>query len=169
MSQLGRLVIVAAALIGGGGCGFGTYDGSSNPEVTSSASGVADAGQWWPWVCPDGIYPIPASIPQDYTATGSCGPGGPFTLSVDGCVMFGSWSVLGLSDVETTQPTSSPNLGGWILSATGTVGDGGVDLGDGGSCTATPGATTGVLTFTCSVGAPPKSACRSTLTPVGGT
>jgi hypothetical protein len=158
--------VAVAALIAGGGCGFGTYDDGATPSVLSASDGVADAGQWWPFVCPDGIYPIPASTPQPYLATGSCGDGGPFTLSVYGCEMFADWSVLGLSDVQTTQPTSTPNLGGWIVSATG-AGGGGADAGEAWSCEAISNAAE-VLTFTCSAGAPPATACQSTLTPVSG-
>jgi hypothetical protein len=161
MSGSGRAAIFMAALAAS--CGFGSYDDSANPSVTSANDGVADAGQWWPFVCPDGVYPIPASTPQDYSAAGSCGPGGPLTLSVDGCEMEGNWEVLGLADdsVETLQPTSTPDLGAWILSATGAPGDGGVDLGDGGTCQAVSAGTAGTLSFTCTVGA--ATVCQSTL------
>lgn len=164
MSAAGALALFFAAAAG---CGFGIYDGGSSPQVTNSTTGVPDAGQWWPWVCPDGIYPIPASTPLPYSAQGSCGPGGALLLSVDGCEMIADWSVLGLADVETTQPTSAPNLGGWILTAGGDGADGGVAL-DGGTCTATPDVAAGVLDFTCTAGTPPTTVCLSTLTPVGG-
>ncbi len=157
--------IAATVLFSGAGCGFGSYDDTAAPNVASASDGVADAGQWWPFVCPDGIYPIPASTPTSYAATGSCGDGGPFTLSVDGCEIFGSWSALGLSNVQTTQPTSTPNLGGWIVTATEETGDGGVDGGAALTCEATL-ASVGVLTFSCSAGTPPTTTCQSTLTQV---
>ncbi len=160
-------LVALANLVGGAGCGFGTYNDSAAPQVTSATTGVADAGQWWPWVCPDGDNPSPASTPLAYTASGSCGDGGPFTLSVNGCEMFGTWPVLGLSDVQTLQPTSTPGLGGWIVSATPSAADGGVSDGDGGTdvwnCEATP-ASDGGLTFTCSDVASSATTCQSTLT-----
>jgi len=164
------LALVAIAnLAAGTRCGFGRYDDSAAPQVTSATTGVPDAGQWWPWVCPDGAYPIAASTPVDYTASGFCGDGGAFALSVNGCEMVGTWSVLGLSDVQTLQPTSTPNLGGWIVSATPSAADGGASAGDGGpetwNCEATPTAD-GVLTFTCSDALSSATTCQSTLTPV---
>jgi len=162
-------LIVLANLVAGAGCGFGTYDDSAAPQLTSATNGVADAGQWWPWVCPDGDNPSPASTPLDYTASGSCGDGGAFTLSVNGCEIFGTWSVLGLSDVQTLQPTSTPNLGGWIVSGTASAADGGVSVGDGGAepwnCEATPTADGG-LAFTCSDAISSATTCQSTLIPV---
>ena len=150
-------------------CGFGNYNDSAAPQITSATSGVADAGQWWPWVCPDGASPSRASAPLDYTASGTCGGGGAFTLSVDGCEMFGTWSVLDLSDVQTLQPTSTPGLGGWSVSATPSAADGGAPAGDGGAklwtCEATPTAD-GRLTFTCSDASSTATTCQSTLTPV---
>jgi hypothetical protein len=164
------LSVVLANLIAGAGCGFGTYDDSSAPQLTSSTTGVADAGQWWPFVCPDGDNPSPPSTPLEYTASGSCGDGGPFTLSVNGCEMFGTWSVLGLSNVQTLQPTRTPELGGWIVSATPSTADGGVSVGDGGpetwNCEATPSTDAG-LTFICSDATSSATTCQSTLTPVG--
>ncbi len=163
-------LVTLATFVAGSGCGFGTYNDSAAPQVTSATSGVADAGQWWPWACPDGDNPSPASAPLDYTASGSCGDGGAFTLSVNGCEIFGTWSVLGLSDVQTLQPTSTPSLGGWIVSATPSAADAGVTVGDGGtepwSCEATPSADGG-LTFTCSDAISSATICQSTLTPVG--
>jgi hypothetical protein len=183
-ARKGWLGLLSAAIVAG--CGFGLYDGSASPSVLSANDGVADAGQWWPWACalPDGTFsnPSPPSTPQPYVATGSCGPGGPFTLSVDGCEMFADWSVLGLSNVQTTQPTSTPNLGGWILTATegapgdgdggpgegggdGGADDGGLDGGETLTCTATF-ASAGILTFSCSAGTPPVTTCQSTLAQV---
>ncbi len=159
--------VIAAAFIAGAGCGFGMYDDTASPEVTSASDGVADAGQWWPFVCPDGLYPIPASTPRSYLAAGSCGAGGPFALSVDGCEMFGNWSVLGLSDVQTLQPSSTPGLGAWSVLAEGAFEDGGVDAGEPWTCDTAPVADGG-LSFTCSTGTPPETTCESTLTPVFG-
>jgi hypothetical protein len=162
-------LVAFAILVASGGCGFGRYDDSAAPQVTSATTGVADAGQWWPWACPDGAYPISPSTPLNYTASGSCGDGGAFTLSVNGCEMVGTWSALGLSAVQTLQPTSTPSLGGWIVSATPSAADGGVSVGDGGvetwTCEATP-TTGGVLTFTCSDAVSLATTCQSTLTPV---
>jgi hypothetical protein len=163
--------IALTSLVAGAGCGFGRYDDSAAPQVTSATTGVPDAGQWWPWACPDGASPSPASTPLDYTASGSCGNGGPFALSVDGCEMFGNWSTLGLSDVQTLQPTSTPSLGGWIVSGTPSAADGGLALGDGGvelwNCEATQ-ATGGALAFTCSDAISLATTCQSSLTPVSG-
>jgi hypothetical protein len=167
-----QLSLVAfASFFAVAGCGIGRYDDSAAPQVTSATNGVADAGQWWPWVCADGAYPIAASTPLDYTASGSCGDGGAFTLSVNGCEMVGPWSVLGLSDVQTLQPTSTPSLGGWIISATPLAPDGGVSVGDGGTetwnCVATPAlAPDGGLTFTCSDATSSATTCQSILAPV---
>ncbi len=161
-------LVVLANLVTGTGCGFGSYDDSAAPQITTATNGVADAGPWWPWACPDGDNPSPASTPLDYTASGSCGEGGAFTLSVNGCEMFGTWSVLGLSGVQTLQPTETPSLGGWIVSATPSAADGGVSVGDGGAetwnCEATPTADSG-LTFTCSDVVSSATTCQSTLTP----
>jgi hypothetical protein len=135
------------------------YDGTGSPNP----------GLYWGWVCPDGDAPLDASAPIAYVASGSCGEGGPFTLSVDGCEMFGSWSALGLSNVETTQYASSPALGGWSVTATTGGADGGVSDGGAASstCTAHPAAG-GDLTFTCSAAATSATTCQSTLTPVSG-
>jgi len=133
-------------------------------------TGTPDPGTYWGWVCPDGGTPVDASTPIDYVASGSCGKGGPFTVSVNGCEMFGSWSALGLSDVKTVQYSSSPGLGGWVVTATAGVADGGVpDAGKGASwtCTASPAAR-GDLTFTCSSASTSATTCQSTLTPVSG-
>jgi hypothetical protein len=144
-----------------------------------SGDGNPDPGQYWVWSCPEGGTPLDASTPIDYVASGTCGAGGPFSLSVDGCEMFGSWSVLGLSNVQTVQYASSPGLGGWSISATGTgvteagvveagIADGGAS--DGGAswtCTARA-AKAGDLTFTCSNATTSATTCRSTLTPVSG-
>jgi hypothetical protein len=124
-------------------------------------TGAPDPGQYWGWVCPEGGTPLDASAPIDYVASGSCGAGGAFTLSVDGCEMFGSWSALGLSDVQTTRSASSPGLGGWSVTATGGDADGGTSW----ACTATA-ASGGDLTFTCSDAATSATLCQSTLTPV---
>jgi hypothetical protein len=163
------LLVALANFVAGAGCGFGTYNDSAAPQVTSATTGVADAGQWWPWACPDGANPSPPSAPLDYTAAGTCGDGGALTLSVNGCEIFGTWSVLGLSDVQTLQPTRTPNLGGWIVSATPSAADGGVSLGDGGvetwNCEATPAADGG-LTFTCADAVSLATTCLSTLIPV---
>jgi len=115
---------------------------------------------------------------MDYVATGTCGAGGPFSLSVDGCEMFGTWSALGLSNVQTVQYTSSPGLGGWSVNATGSVGDAGIPEGgvadasvvDGGTswtCTA-KAAKVGDLTLTCSGATSSATTCQSTLKPVTG-
>lgn len=140
-------LVTLANLTAAAGCGFGRYDDSAAPQVTSATNGIADAGQWWPWVCTDGTYPITAPTPLDYTAAGSCGDGGAFTLSVNGCEMVGTWSVLGLSGVLTLQPTSTPSLGGWVVSGTSSAADGGTSVGDGGTetwnCNAMPAADGG--------------------------
>jgi hypothetical protein len=163
-------LVVLASLASSAGCGFGRYDDSAAPQVVSATTGVPDAGQWWPWVCADGIYPIAPSAPLDYTATGSCGDGGPFALSVNGCEMVGPWFVLGLSGVQTLQPTSTPNLGGWSVTGTPSAADGGVTETDGGpvtwNCVATPTGADGALAFTCSDATSAATTCQSTLTPV---
>jgi hypothetical protein len=149
------------------GCGFGTYNDTSDPRITSANSGVADSGQWWPFTCVTGSAPtVPATTPINYATSGSCGDGGPFALSIDGCVMVGDWTVLGLTDVTTTIPSSIPAAGGWEVAGTG-----GFDVGDGGmqwTCDSSSDAS-GVLTFTCTAGEPAVQACQSTLTPVSGT
>jgi hypothetical protein len=124
--------------------------------------GSADPGLYWGWVCADGGTPIPASTPIDYIASGSCGAGGPFMVNVDGCEMFGTWSTLGLSDVESARTTSSPGLGGWSISGTAGVPDGGASW----KCSATPAAS-GDLTFACSDATTSATTCQSTLTPAG--
>jgi hypothetical protein len=128
-----------------------------------NGTGNPDPGLYWNWGCPDGGTPFDASTPVDYVASGSCGAGGPFTLSVDGCEMFGSWSALGLSNVQTTEYTSSPGLGGWSITATEGAADGGASW----NCTAKPAAS-GELTFTCSDATTSATTCTSTLTPAGG-
>jgi hypothetical protein len=129
-------------------------------------TGAPDPGQYWDWVCPEGGTPLDASAPIDYVASGSCGAGGAFTLSVDGCEMFGSWSALGLSNVQTVQYTSSPGLGGWSVSATGGDADGGAaDGGTSWTCAATA-ASGGDLMITCSEPTSSTPLCQSTLTPV---
>ena len=165
---LRALGAVACGLLFVWGCGFGLYDGSDAPQVVDSNDGIWDAGQWWPWACalPDGAFsnPSPASTPIDYTATGTCGDGGAFTLSVDGCEMFGNWDALGLSDVSTNIPSSIPQAGGWEIAATG-----GLDVGDGGTnwtCDAAASDANGDLTLTCTAG--DATACESTLTVVTG-
>jgi hypothetical protein len=132
-----------------------------------SGAGNPDPGLYWGWVCPEGGTPLDASAPIDYVASGTCGAGGPFALSVDGCEMFGSWSALGLSNVATVQYTSSPGLGGWSVTATGDVADGGAADGGGvtWNCTASPAAN-GALTFTCSDATTSATTCQSNLTPV---
>jgi hypothetical protein len=173
-SGLGMVAAQGTLLWGGllttEGCGFGQYDDSSAPQVVDSSTGVWDAGQWWPWACalPDGTLtnPAPQSTPINYTAAGTCGDGGAFALSVDGCEMFGNWDALGLSDVSTTIPTSIPQAGGWEV-----VGTGGFDVGDGGTgwtCDATATDSSGDLTLTCTAGTPSATACESTLTLVSG-
>jgi len=168
-----RLVAAQGALLWGGlltaqGCGFGQYDDSAAPQVVSSSTGVWDAGQWWPWACqlPDGTLtnPSPQSTPINYTATGSCGTGGAFALSVNGCEMFGNWDALGLSDdsVSTTIPSSIPQAGGWEIEAdAGVIGDAGFVW----TCDATATDSSGDLTFTCTDG---DAGCQSTLTMVSG-
>jgi hypothetical protein len=158
--------IVVAALVACGGCGFGTYNDGAAPQVTSASDGVADAGQWWPWICPDGSDPAEPSVPLSYSASGTCGDGGAFALGVDGCEMVGTWTALGLTDVTTHVSSSIPSAGGWEV-----VGTGGFDVGDGGTqwtCEAAE-LSSGALAFTCTAGIPATSACESTLTPVGGT
>jgi hypothetical protein len=124
-------------------------------------TGTPDPGLYWQWVCPDGGgTPVDASAPIDYVATGTCGPGGPFTVSVDGCEMSGSWSALGLSHVETVTYASSPGLGGWTVTGTGGVADGGASW----DCTAKR-AGAGVLTFACFDASRSSTICQSTLTP----
>ncbi len=161
------LVAALGALFSGGllatqGCGFGLYDDSSAPQVVSANDGVWDAGQWWPWACalPDGTLtnPAPQSAPLNYTATGTCGSGGAFALSVDGCEMFGNWDALGFSAVSTNIPSSIPKAGGWEVEA-----DAGFDEDAGLSvwtCDATATDSSGDLTFTCTDG---DAGCESTL------
>jgi hypothetical protein len=129
-----------------------------------NGTGTPDPGLYWRWECPEGGTPLDASAPIDYVASGSCGMGGPFVLSVDGCEIFGSWSALGLSNVQTVQYTSSPGLGGWIVTATEGSADGGASW----VCTANPAAA-GALTFACSDAtdaATSSVTCQSALTPV---
>ena len=154
------LIFGALALLAG--CGFGLYNGSADPQVTSANDGVWDAGQWWPWACPNGANPAPASPTLNYTATGTCGGGGPFGLSVDGCELFGDWGILGLADVSTTLPSSIPQAGGWEVVGTGdfAVSDGGMSW----SCAATAIDASGDLALTCTAGVPPVTACESSLT-----
>jgi hypothetical protein len=149
------------------GCGFGQYDDSSAPQVVSSSTGIWDAGQWWPWACklPNGTLtnPSPPSTPVNYTATGSCGGGGAFALSVDGCELFGNWDALGFSAVSTNIPSSIPQAGGWEIEA-----DAGFDEDAGLSvwtCDATATDSSGDLTFTCTDG---DAGCASTLTVASG-
>ena len=107
-----------------------------------SGIGAADPGLYWTWGCPEGGMPLDASSPVEYLASGSCGPGGPFSLSVDGCEMSGTWSALGLSNVQTDQYTATPGDGGWIVTATPETEDGGTP--DGGltwTCAATAAAS----------------------------
>jgi hypothetical protein len=161
---LPRLILLSVLAVG---CGFGTYNDTSDPRITSSNSGVPDAGQWWPFACVTGSPPtVPASVPIGYSTSGTCGDGGTFALSVDGCLMVGDWTVLGLTDVTTNVPSSIPAAGGWEVAGTG-----GFDVGDGGTqwtCDSSADSS-GALTFTCSAGVPPVQACESTLTPVSGT
>ncbi len=163
-----RGLLLWGALLAAGGCGFGLYDDSAAPQAVAANDGVWDAGQWWPWACalPDGTFsnPAPPSTPVDYSASGSCGDGGAFALSVDGCEMFGDWTVLGLSDVSTIVPSSIPQAGGWEIAGTG-----GFDVGDGGTswtCASTATDSSGNLTLTCTAGVPPATACQSALTVV---
>jgi hypothetical protein len=159
-----QLILLSALWVG---CGFGTYNDTSDPRITSSNSGVADAGQWWPFTCPNASPPVsPASSPLNYNTSGTCGTGAPFALSVDGCLMVGDWTVLGLTDVTTNVSSSIPAAGGWEVAGTGDhdVGDGGTDW----TCDTSTDAS-GVMTFTCSAGEPAVQACESTLTPVSGT
>ena len=128
-------------------------------------SGTPDPGLYWGWVCPDGGAPVDASAPIDYLASGSCGGGGPFTVSVDGCEMSGSWSALGLSDVATTRYAASPSLGGWVVSGTeGAEGEAGAGVSV--TCTASV-VQTGGLTFTCTSGTSTVT-CQSNFTPPSG-
>jgi hypothetical protein len=142
-------------------------------------TGAPDPGLYWAWVCPDGGTPVDASAPVDFIAAGSCGKGGPFAVSVNGCEMFGSWSALGLSDVQTAAYVGSPARGGWVVRAAPALGDGGAALGgfdaavlgDGGAAPWTCAATlvqTGGLTFTCSDVTTSMTTCESTLTPASG-
>jgi hypothetical protein len=121
----------------------------------------SDPGQYWQFVCPDSPgsdgMPVPASVPISYVASGTCGSGGAFSLGVDGCDMVGDWSVLGLSDVETTAYTSSPGLGEWSVTA---IGSDGMAW----SCAATASGVSD-LTFTCVFAATEAAACQSTLAP----
>lgn len=132
-------------------------DGTGNP----------DPGLYWGWVCDGGGTPLDASTPVEYVAIGTCGAGGLFTLSVDGCEMIGTWSAVGLSNVQTSQYTSSPGLGGWSVTAMEGAEDGGASW----NCTATPSAG-GALTFTCSSEAGDAASsvvgCQSTLSPLSG-
>jgi len=154
-------VVAAAGLIAQGACGFGQYDDSAAPQVVASSTGVWDAGQWWPWACalPNGTLsnPSPPSTPINYTAAGSCGAGGAFALSVDGCEMFGNWDALGLADVSTTIPSSIPQAGGWEIEA---------DAGAVWTCDATATDSSGDLTLTCTADA--GAGCESTLKIMGG-
>jgi len=163
-----RLAMVVVSLVVCG-CGFGLYDGSAAPQVTGANDGVADAGQWWPWACalPDGTFsnPSPPSTPLNYDVTGTCGDGGAFALSVNGCEMFGNWGALGLSDVSTNIPSSIPQAGGWEIAATG-----GTDVGDGGTswvCDAVATDSSGDLILTCTAGDPAVTACQSTFSAAG--
>jgi hypothetical protein len=140
-----------------------------------SGDGNPDPGLYWVWACPEGGAPLDASAPIDYMASGSCGAGGPFTLSVDGCEMMGTWSALGLSNVQTVKVASSPGLGGWSVTATGDVVDAGLadgSVADGGAsswtCTAEP-TKGGELTFRCLDATTSATTCESTLKPVSGT
>jgi hypothetical protein len=163
--SLGLTVVAAAGLIAQGACGFGLYDDSAAPQVVNSNDGIWDAGQWWPWACAlDGgalTNPSPQSTPINYTAAGSCGGGGAFALSVDGCEMFGNWDALGLSDVTTNIPSSIPQAGGWEVA--GDVGDAGMTW----TCDAAATDSTGDLTFTCTKG-DAGALCESALKIVSG-
>jgi hypothetical protein len=128
-----------------------------------NGTGNPDPGQYWGWVCPEGGPPLDASTPVEYMASGTCGAGGPFELSVDGCEMLGSWSALGLSNVQTVQYTSTPGRGGWTVTATGGLADGGASW----RCVAKP-AGAGNLTFTCSYATTATTICQSTLAPTNG-
>jgi len=127
-----------------------------------SGDGNPDPGPYWGWTCPEGGTPLDASAPIDYVASGSCGAGGAFMLSLDGCEMSGSWSALGLSNVQTVQFTSSPGQGGWTVTGIAGAADGGAVW----TCTAKRAAA-GDLTFTCS-DATSATACQSTLEPTSG-
>ena len=140
------------------GCGFGRYDDTAVPLVTSANNGVSGNGQWWGWSCPNGSNPSPATTPLAYTAAGACGAGGAFSLSVDGCEMLGNWDALGLSDVTTNAATSIPAAGGWEVLGTGTAGAQW-------TCTAATDSSK-VITLTCTAGDPAATVCVSTLTPV---
>lgn len=168
---LGIGALLWSGLLATGACGFGNYNDSNAPQAVAANDGVWDAGQWWPWACtlPDGTLtnPSPPSTPINYTATGTCGAGGAFALSVNGCEMFGNFDALGLSDVATTIPSSIPQAGGWEVTGTGT---GSADW----TCDATATDSSGNLTFACAVvsddpDAGPTPACSSTLTVVTGT
>jgi hypothetical protein len=169
---LGMGALLWGGLLATGACGFGFYNDSSDPQAVSANDGVWDSGQWWPWACqlPDHTLtnPSPQSTPINYSATGSCGAGGAVAVSVDGCVMFGNWDALGLSDVSTTIPSSIPQAGGWELeSDAGIIGDAGVLW----ICDATATDSSGDLTFTCTANsADPDvgttTACTSTLSVV---
>ena len=155
--------VLFGALVAAAGCGFGLYDDSGSPSVTASNDGVPDAGQWWPWACPNGSNPAPATTPQSYAVSGTCSDGGTLALSVNGCEMEGNWDVLGLSDVSTNISTSIPTAGGWEVAGTHGSGDGGVPL----TCDATA-SSSGALTVTCAAGDAGVTACVTTLTSVSG-
>ena len=156
-----RLAIFFAAALAATACGFGTYDDSAAPPVTTSNSGVADAGMWWPWACTDGTHPSPQSAVFSYVATGSCGAGGAISLSADGCLILANFDALGLSDVNTDTHSSTPNLGGWVVDGTSSA-----DAATALTCQASvPASANGAITFTCSAGMPPEATCTSTLTP----
>jgi len=157
--RTGRALLCVAAL-GATACGFGTYDDGASPANTSSNSGVADAGPWWPWVCPDGSNPSPASASFNFTASGSCGAGGPFSISVDGCLLSANFEVLGLSQAQTVTHSSTPQLGGWVVSGVSSA-----DQTTALTCSSSVPDAAGSITFTCSAGEPPETSCQSTLAP----
>ncbi len=94
---------------------------------------------------------------------GTCSDGGTLTLSVDGCELFANWDALGLTNVATTTPTATPNLGGWAITASPVGADAGW------SCSAgVPASAGGSFAVTCSAGSASTMACQATLTPVSG-
>jgi hypothetical protein len=156
-----RLAIAFAAAHAATACGFGTYDDTAAPPATTSTSGVADAGMWWPWACPDGTNPSPASAEVHFSAAGTCGPGGAFSIGVDGCLLSGNFGALGLAEVDTVTHSGKPQLGGWAVRGT--------SLADGTSalhCEASVRGASGAINFACTHAEPASAFCQSTLTPV---
>jgi len=108
------MVVALGALFGGGllaaqGCGFGQYDDSAAPQVVDSNERGLGRRSVVALACrSDGGTVRPSSQPFaavdaiNYTASGTCGAGGAFALSVDGCEMFGNFDALGLAEFRRT-------------------------------------------------------------------